>query len=522
MMLARLQALEALPDRLGVLESALGSIPDGTELSARLKSVDAALAGLQPLLALPARLEMMESVLLEVPPGGEISERLQALEAVLPNLEKLTPMEVRLQAVESGQGEVPLGTELSARLQALETLFTRIQAVESLPDRVHALESSQGEVALGTELSARLQALETLFPRLQDLEALPARLQSLETQVAPEATDRRLKRTLASLEERLNKTVTERLAGAVRPLEERLEAVPAEVQEMVEGLDLTDLLAPVVTRLEAVAEDVKNLRRKTTDARLVARLEALEAQGSQDRLARLEKELRSQAVRLDEELAAVFEQNRVRVGEMTGTFDERMATLEEAADRVRELEDATIRSRAETGQVLHAAFERMEALTGKLSRLEDQLSSAPAPAVPEDLHELRGAVTHLESRMHFLEASPRHLAPATPKSRQISYSDSFSAGEDPEEGLASADIQGLSYGPSGQVLSIPGAAEPAAAVLEKMVQEVELRLAEQSLEALAESRMLREEYERIRTHLSDLSENLNQHFEAIWDRLEGL
>ena len=34
--------------------------------------------------------------------------------------------------------------------------------------------------------------------------------------------------------------------------------------------------------------------------------------------------------------------------------------------------------------------------------------------------------------------------------------------------------------------------------------------------------MLREEYERIRTHLSDLSENLNQHFEAIWDRLEGL
>ena len=254
----------------------------------------------------------------------------------------------------------------------------------------------------------------------------------------------------------------------MRPLEERLEAVPAEVQEMVEGLDLTDLLAPVVTRLEAVAEDVKNLRRKTTDARLVARLEALEAQGSQDRLARLEKELRSQAVRLDEELAAVFEPNRVRVGEMTGTFDERMATLEEAADRVRELEDATIRSRAETGQVLHAAFERMEALTGKLSRFEDQLQSGAGACGSGRPSELRGAVTHLRAACTSWRPALAS-GPSDAESRQI-IPDSFSAGEDPEEGLASADIQGPPTDRRVRSFRSPGPLDPAAAVLEKMVR----------------------------------------------------
>ncbi len=526
MMLARQQALESLPARMEALESTRGAVPAGTEISTRLQAVEAALANLEGLEPLTVRLQELEAAQGQVPAGTEIFSRLQNLEGLLPNLQTLDSVAARLEGLESGQGDVPLGTELSARLQALETLFARLQAVEALPARVHALESTQGEVAMGTELSARLQALETLFPRLQVLEALPARLQSLETQVSPEAIDRRLKRTVAALEERLNSTASGRLeqalAEAIQPLEERIESLPEEVQGMVDGLDFTGLTKPLIARLDALADELNKLRRKASDARLVARLDALEAQGTEGRLVRLEKDVRSYAERLDEELAAVFEQNRLRVAEMTDTFHERMATLEEAAERVRELEEATTRSRAETGHVLHAAFERMESLTGKLGRLEDKLSSAPSAPATEDLHELRGAVTHLENRMHFLEASPRHLVPAAPKSRQITYSDSFSAGEDPEEGLAPADIRGLSYGPSGQVLPIPGALGPSAANLEKMVQDVELRLAEQSLEALAESRLLREEYERIRTHLSDLSENLNQHFEAIWDRLERL
>jgi hypothetical protein len=57
-------------------------------------------------------------------------------------------------------------------------------------------------------------------------------------------------------------------------------------------------------------------------------------------------------------------------------------------------------------------------------------------------------------------------------------------------------------------------------LLEQKIQDVELRVVEQALEALTESRLLREEYERIAHHLSELSENLNQHFGAIWDRLE--
>jgi len=72
----------------------------------------------------------------------------------------------------------------------------------------------------------------------------------------------------------------------------------------------------------------------------------------------------------------------------------------------------------------------------------------------------------------------------------------------------------------GGLVPPPGVARQDLEALEQKIQDVELRVVEQALEALTESRLLREEYERIANHLSELSENLNQHFGAIWDRLE--
>ena len=141
---------------------------------------------------------------------------------------------------------------------------------------------------------------------------------------------------------------------------------------------------------------------------------------------------------------------------MTGAFDERMAMLEAAADRVHQLEDLTGRGRAETGQVLQTAFDRLEVLAGRLGRMEQHVLGPPGSQ-------------------------------------------------------ASVPPPGLTPGLEGRVRNLEG--------VEKKVRDLEVRVVEQSLEALTESRLLREEFERMSGHLAMMTENLNQHFAMIWERI---
>ena len=433
---------------------------------------------------------------------------------------RLDDLVVRLETLESDSGR-PGG---SSALTEPEGLLARLEALEA---RSAQLGERQAGALTSADLEELAQRVGVLEPTLGRLERLEAHLESL-----PEISVRL--DLLENLQERLEQGAVgteERLAGALSvqvdqalfealaPLNERIDRLPGEVQGLVEGLDFSGLTSPLIRRLDGLADEVQQARVLAESSELPERIQALEAQGLGARLDRVEGEMRRHAERLDEELEAVFEQNRLRVAEMTNAFDERMALLENAADRVRELEEATLRSRAETGHVLQAAFERMEALTGKMGQLEDQVSAVPPPQDPEILHELRGVVTHLESRMHFLEATPRHLIPATLEPART-FSPGSGTEEDPQEGLAPAELHGLPVQMSGGLAPPPGVAPQDLELLEQKIQDVELRVVEQALEALTESRLLREEYERIAHHLSELSENLNQHFGAIWDRLE--
>ena len=433
---------------------------------------------------------------------------------------RLDDLVVRLETLESDSGR-PGG---SSALTEPEGLLARLEALEA---RSAQLGERQAGALTSADLEELAQRVGVLEPTLGRLERLEAHLESL-----PEISVRL--DLLENLQERLEQGAVgteERLAGALSvqvdqalfealaPLNERIDRLPGEVQGLVEGLDFSGLTSPLIRRLDGLADEVQQARVLAESSELPERIQALEAQGLGARLDRVEGEMRRHAERLDEELEAVFEQNRLRVAEMTNAFDERMALLENAADRVRELEEATLRSRAETGHVLQAAFERMEALTGKMGQLEDQVSAVPPPQDPEILHELRGVVTHLESRMHFLEATPRHLVPATLEPART-FSPGSGTEEDPQEGLAPAELHGLPVQMSGGLAPPPGVAPQDLELLEQKIQDVELRVVEQALEALTESRLLREEYERIAHHLSELSENLNQHFGAIWDRLE--
>ncbi len=505
------------------LQDAVGqprpALPEGTEQESRPED-----SRLEPLSRrlddLVVRLETLESD--SGRPGG--SSALTEPEGLLARLEAL---EARSSVVADPEG-------LLARLEALEARSAVVADPEGLLARLEALEARSaqlGERQAGALTSADLEELAqrvgVLEPALGRLERLEAHLESL-----PEISVRL--DLLENLQERLEQGAVgteERLAGALSvqvdqalfealaPLNERIDRLPGEVQGLVDGLDFSGLTSPLIRRLDGLADEVQQARILAESSGLQERIQALEAQGLAARLDRVEGEMRRHAERLDEELEAVFEQNRLRVAEMTNAFDERMALLENAADRVRELEEATLRSRAETGHVLQAAFERMEALTGKMGQLEDQVSAAPPPQDPELLHELRGVVTHLESRMHFLEASPRHLVPATLEPART-FSSGSGTEEDPQEGLAPAELHGLPVQMSGGLAPPPGVASQDLELLDQKIQDVELRVVEQALEALTESRLLREEYERIAHHLSELSENLNQHFGAIWDRLE--
>jgi len=493
--------------------------PEGIEQESRAED-----SRLEPLSRrlddLVVRLEALESH--SGRPGG--SSAVADLEGLLARLEAL---EARSAVVADPEG-------LLARLEALEARSSVVADPEGLLARLEALEARSaqlGERQAGALTSADLEELAqrvgVLEPTLGRLERLEAHLESL-----PEISVRL--DLLENLQERLEQGAVgteERLAGALSvqvdqalfealaPLNERIDRLPGEVQGLVEGLDFSGLTSPLIRRLDGLADEVQQARVLAESSELPERIQALEAQGLGARLDRVEGEMRRHAERLDEELEAVFEQNRLRVAEMTNAFDGRMALLENAADRVRELEEATLRSRAETGHVLQAAFERMEALTGKMGQLEDQVSAVPPPQDPEILHELRGVVTHLESRMHFLEATPRHLVPATLEPART-FSPGSGTEEDPQEGLAPAELHGLPVQMSGGLAPPPGVAPQDLELLEQKIQDVELRVVEQALEALTESRLLREEYERIAHHLSELSENLNQHFGAIWDRLE--
>ncbi len=505
------------------LQDAVGqprpALPEGTEQESRPED-----SRLEPLSRrlddLVVRLETLESD--SGRPGG--SSALTEPEGLLARLEAL---EARSSVVADPEG-------LLARLEALEARSSVVADPEGLLARLEALEARSaqlGERQAGALTSADLEELAqrvgVLEPTLGRLERLEAHLESLPEIFVRldllENLQERLEQGAVGTEERLagalSVQVDQALFEALAPLNERIDRLPGEVQGLVEGLDFSGLTSPLIRRLDGLADEVQQARVLAESSELSERIQALEAQGLGARLDRVEGEMRRHAERLDEELEAVFEQNRLRVAEMTNAFDERMALLENAADRVRELEEATLRSRAETGHVLQAAFERMEALTGKMGQLEDQVSAVPPPQDPEILHELRGVVTHLESRMHFLEATPRHLVPATLEPART-FSPGSGTEEDPQEGLAPAELHGLPVQMSGGLAPPPGVAPQDLELLEQKIQDVELRVVEQALEALTESRLLREEYERIAHHLSELSENLNQHFGAIWDRLE--
>ena len=448
------------------------------------------------------------------PEDSRLESMTRRLDDVLVRLETLESQASSPGELEARSSSVADPDGLLARLEALEARSAQLAEQQAgavtpsdlaeLAHRVGALEPSLGRLE---RLEAHLESLPALSGRLDLLENLQERLE-----LGAISTEERLAGALAV-------QVDQALLEALAPLRERIDQFPEEMQSLVDGLDFSGLTGRLIGRLDALADEVQQARRLDESAGLQERVQALEAQDLAARLDRVEGEMRRHAERLDEELEAVFEQNRLRVAEMTNAFDERMALLENAADRVRELEEATLRSRAETGHVLQAAFERMEALTGKMGQLEDQVSAAPRSEEPELLHELRGVVTHLESRMHFLEASPRHLVPATLEPART-FSSGTGTEEDPQEGLAPADLHGLPVQLTAGLVPPPGVDRQDLEVLDQKIQDVELRLVEQVLEALTESRLLREEYERIAHHLSELSENLNQHFGAIWDRLE--
>jgi hypothetical protein len=447
----------------------------------------------------------------------------------------------RLEDLESRSEQ--LGKQQAEALKSadLEKLLVRLEGLES---RSEQLGKQQAEALKSTDLEKLAKRVRILEPALKRLEVLEAHLESLpefavrldvmevHLESLPEIAGRldqlenlqeRLEKGAVSTEERLTEAlslqVDQALLEVLPPLNERIDRLPREVQELLDELDFSELTDPLTRRLDVLAEEVQQARHLAESSGLQERVQALEDQGLAARLDRGESEMRRQAERLEEELEAVFEQNRLRVAEMTNAFDERMVLLENAVDRVRELEETTLRSRAETGHVLQAAFDRMEGLTSKLGQLEDQVSAASPPQDSELLHELHGVVAHLESRMHSLETSPSHLAPATPEPART-FSSGSGTEEDPQKGLAPAELHGLSAQISGGAIPQPGVVPQDLEILEQKIQDVELRLVEQNLEALTESRLLREEYERIAYHLSDLSENLNQHFEAIWDRLE--
>lgn len=408
-------------------------------------------------------------------------------------------LETRMDEVLKGDAVAPLRQEIAdlrRELQeetqaSLARLGESLAAVEEgLPERLAALEgrsSSDGleerVAALEAELAERLGALERLRPA--------ERLDALESGF-PEALEQRL----SAIEDLLR---GEGLAELLSPLEDKLLARHEELRADLEAVDFSGLTAPLEDRLQVLAEELERLHQKG-------------AGGGADlgvlgpRLDRMEREFRQQSDRLDEELEAVFEQNRLRVGELTAAFDERMESLEAAAARVRELEESTIRSRAETGQVLQAAFERLETLTGQLGRLEDQVVT-PLPEVPE-IQALKGSLDILQERLQFLESrpQPQPMDPeAMPRTESVHPEEGLST---PEAAMAPPDDLALRT----QLFD----------VVERMVRDLELKVMEQSLEALTESHLLREECERLAADLSVLSERLGRQFAAIWGRLQEM
>lgn len=388
-----------------------------------------------------------------------------------------------------------LAERLDGATREMADLGSQLAGLEgSLPERLAALE---GRVS-AEGLADRVAALETrgsadgLAERLESLEAHRAaeRLDALESGL-PQAVEQRL----SAVEELLHGEGFEEL---MRPVEEKLEARHAELRSDLEAVDFSALTAPLDERLQVLAEELDRLRAKGT---------GVDVSVLTPRLERLERDFRNQAERLDEELEALFEQNRLRVAEMTATFDERMELLETAAARVRELEEATTRSRTETGQVLQAAFERLETLTGQLGRLEDQVVQ-PLPEVPE-FHALKGSLEVLQERLQFLESRPlpQPMDPeAMPRTEPVA----------PEEGLSA---------PEAAMVPPPDDLELRTRLfdtVERMIRELELRVVEQSMEALTESNLLRGECERLSADLAVMSERLGKQFAAIWGRLQEM
>ncbi|NMA26902.1 MAG: hypothetical protein GX934_03990 [Burkholderiales bacterium] len=554
-LLARLEALESRSEQLD--EQQAGSSGRTEGLLVRLEALESRSAQLDERQAEALTSEDLEGLLARLEDLESRSEQLDEQQAEALKSADLEGLLARLEGLESRSEQ--LGKQQAEALKPadLEKLLVRLEGLESRseqlgkqqaealkPADLEKLAKQQAEALKPADLEKLAKRVRILEPALKRLEVLEAHLESLpefavrldvmevHLESLPEIAGRldqlenlqeRLEKGAVSTEERLTEAlslqVDQALLEVLPPLNERIDRLPREVQELLDELDFSELTDPLTRRLDVLADEVQQARHLAESSGLQERVQTLEDQGLAARLDRVESEIRRQAERMEEELEAVFEQNRLRVAEMTNTFDERMALLENAVDRVRELEETTLRSRAETGHVLQAAFDRMEALTSKLGQLEDQVSAASPPQDSELLHELHGVVTHLESRMHFLEAAPSHLVPATPEPART-FSSGSGTEEDPQKGLAPAELHGLSAQISGGAIPQPGVVPQDLEILEQKIQDVELRLVEQNLEALTESRLLREEYERIAYHLSDLSENLNQHFEAIWDRLE--
>lgn len=322
-------------------------------------------------------------------------------------------------------------------------------------------QSAQAATAVVARLEGRV---EEVAARLRDGVATPEMLDGLRSELAGHEAITELRLALERVETRLE--AAEANAGLqqeLAALQERLDAGQVRTQALEE-------------RLAQTQEALESLR---------GRLEAQQEEGTPtERLDRMEKEVRRQAERLDEELDAVFEQNRQRVGEMTESLNSGLAGLEEAMARMHQLEEETARERAETSALLDTTFQRMEALTGHVERLEDNLPAA-------DLRDL-------QTRLEWLESLPRPADPGP-----------AGPGEDPDEGVSVRD--------SALVASV----SPREQDLLQQVRDLETRLLEPSMEALAEARVLRAECERLAEGLMSLSQHVTRQMEAFWQRLEG-
>lgn len=369
----RVQALEQSNERMQSMEKVLNHLVHD------LDQVVAQTAGLEDITNRVAALERR--------PRGDRTppaEVVRYVERLASQVNELRDVPTRMAALEEARSRTPgeeLGTGLNERLTALSAEVQRLKAVpaqsrtlEELSGRVNRLEHAvppPAEFTAGqTKALAAAQAhVERLTSHVTALQAMPQRVEALEQAQAHSST---LENALAALRQNV-----EDMAAQLAPLR----GVPQQIETLRQS---HERIEPIESALEELSQAVAQVRAGLTSfGDIPGRLETLEYAKGQadktldsvskrfDRLATRVGALKDAPERLER-----LEKTALEADTAGGGFDGLQRdfvavteTIEQLADRLRDLERASARS-DNLARGLSTAIDSLDQLSAQVARID--------------------------------------------------------------------------------------------------------------------------------------------------------